>query len=67
MISFLKNFIARVRRPSPETVRGEQRLAAVERDDVLVNNMTLQSRQIRGSNHLGPLIAELFEGKQRHR
>lgn len=59
-----KRFKIKMRRPSPETVQAERRLAAVRRDNTRVNITARESQRICRTNHLGPLIAQLFERKQ---
>lgn len=66
MIGLWNRLMNRLRRPSSATIEAQERLAATRRDDDRVNDVIQRQQQIIKENHLGPLIASLFERSHRH-
>lgn len=65
MMSLWRRIVSKFHGPSVQTVEARERLSAVQRDDARVNRVVDKHREIARENHLGPLIAELFERRQR--
>jgi len=61
MIRLWRRLLSKFRRPSAQTLEAQRRLHAVEADDCRIDDIICQHRDVLRSNHLGPLIADLFE------
>jgi hypothetical protein len=61
MIRLWQCLMRKLHRTSPATLEAERRLQEVHLDDVRVNKSVSQGKKIVRENHLGPLIAQLFE------
>lgn len=68
MIKTWKRLMKRLRRPSTQTIDAQARLVEAQQDDVRVNQVISQQQQIIRDNHLGNMIAALFEERSpRHK
>lgn len=53
--------MSKLRWKSPETIEAERRLQVVYHDDAKIDLSVWRGQEIVKQNHLGPLIAQLFE------
>lgn len=64
MIQLLRRLVRRIRETPPltqDTLDAQRRLRVVESDDAKIAEAVRRQREIIRENHLGPMIAALFE------
>ena len=69
MIRLIRGLVSKMwhHAPSSQTLEAEERLEAVRDDDNKVDDIIRRQRQLLRENHLGPMIAELFERRHQTR
>lgn len=56
-----QRLMSKIRRPSSDTLCAKRRLDAVRQDDERIADVLRVQRQIVADNHLGHMVAQLFE------